>query len=69
MSLVIRLPVLLQTVDHARAPFREVAPPLLPYEVEHGLSHRIKRQGVLHGDRPVHGAHPRGCVAHGVRRA
>ncbi|MGP3638435.1 helix-turn-helix domain-containing protein [Streptomyces sp. 24-1644] len=54
VSLVIHIPALLQTVDHARALFQEVAPPLLPYEVEHRLSHRIKRQGILHGDRPVH---------------
>ncbi|WP_406516291.1 helix-turn-helix transcriptional regulator [Streptomyces sp. NBC_00873] len=53
VSLVIHIPALLQTVDHARALFREVAPPLLPYEVEHRLSHRIKRQGILHGDRAV----------------
>lgn len=53
VSLVIHVPALLQTVDHARALFQQVAPPLLPYEVEHRLSHRIKRQGVLHGDRPV----------------
>lgn len=51
--LVIHIPALLQTTDHARALFREVAPPLLPYEVEHRLSHRIKRQGILHGSQAV----------------
>ncbi|MER5553198.1 helix-turn-helix transcriptional regulator [Streptomyces sp. NPDC002793] len=53
VCLVIHIPALLQTTDHARALFQEVAPPLLPYEVEHRLSHRIKRQGVLHGRRAV----------------
>ncbi|MEU0274391.1 helix-turn-helix transcriptional regulator [Streptomyces sp. NPDC006307] len=53
VSLVIHIPALLQTTDHARALFQTVAPPLLPYEVEHRLSHRIKRQAVLHGDRAV----------------
>ncbi|MFF8607566.1 helix-turn-helix domain-containing protein [Streptomyces sp. NPDC015346] len=53
VSLVIHIPALLQTADHARALFREVAPPLLPYEMEHRLSHRIKRQGVLYGEAPV----------------
>ncbi|MFE7809475.1 helix-turn-helix transcriptional regulator [Streptomyces sp. NPDC057430] len=53
VCLVIHIPALLQTVDHARALFQEVAPPLLPYEVEHRLSHRIKRQGVLYGDTPL----------------
>ncbi|MBT2404499.1 MULTISPECIES: helix-turn-helix transcriptional regulator [unclassified Streptomyces] len=53
VALVIHIPALLQTTDHARVLFREVAPPLLPYEVEHRLSHRIKRQGILYSDQPV----------------
>ncbi|MFC8271747.1 helix-turn-helix domain-containing protein [Streptomyces sp. NPDC057271] len=53
VALVIHIPALLQTTDHARALFREVAPPLLPYEVEHRLSHRIKRQEILHGAQPI----------------
>ncbi|MBL1114693.1 helix-turn-helix domain-containing protein [Streptomyces sp. 110] len=53
VALVIHIPGLLQTVDHARAVIREVAPPLRAYEVEHRLSHRMKRQAILYGDRPV----------------
>ncbi|MFH8366404.1 helix-turn-helix domain-containing protein [Streptomyces sp. NPDC018031] len=53
VCLVIHIPGLLQTLDHARAVISEAAPPLRPYEVEHRLSHRLKRQVVLHGDRPV----------------
>jgi transcriptional regulator with XRE-family HTH domain len=47
------LPGLLQTVDHARAVFREVVPALPPPEIEHRLSFRIKRQAVLYRDNPV----------------
>ncbi|WP_432095192.1 helix-turn-helix domain-containing protein [Streptomyces sp. bgisy100] len=43
------LPGLLQTADHARAIFAESAPPLPAHEVEHRVSHRIKRQAVLDG--------------------
>ncbi|MCA6094871.1 helix-turn-helix transcriptional regulator [Streptomyces sp. SCA3-4] len=53
VALVIHLPALLQTVDHARAVIREAAPPLRAYEVEHRLSHRMKRQAILYGDNPV----------------
>jgi len=45
---VINIPGLLQTVEHARALFCAVAPPLQPYEVEHRVSHRVKRQAILH---------------------
>ncbi|MED7955142.1 helix-turn-helix domain-containing protein [Streptomyces sp. BE303] len=45
----IHIPGLLQTLEHARALFRDVVPPLSPPEVEHLVSHRIKRQAVLHG--------------------
>lgn len=48
---VIHMPGLLQTTDHARAVISDVLPPMELYEVEHRVSHRIKRQGVLHGDR------------------
>ncbi|KNE82251.1 MULTISPECIES: helix-turn-helix domain-containing protein [Streptomyces] len=50
---VVHIPGLLQTHEHARAVFREVVPPLLPYEVEHRVSYRIKRQVALHGERPT----------------
>jgi transcriptional regulator with XRE-family HTH domain len=53
VALVIHIPGLLQTVDHARAVIREAAPPLRAYEVEHRLSHRMKRQAILYGDNPV----------------
>lgn len=53
VALVIHIPGLLQTVDHARAVMREAAPPLRAYEVEHRLSHRMKRQAILYGDKPV----------------
>ena len=53
VALVIHIPALLQTTDHARALFREVFPPLQQYEIEHRLTHRIKRQGILHRDDPT----------------
>ncbi|MET9373045.1 helix-turn-helix transcriptional regulator [Streptomyces sp. NPDC002992] len=53
VALVIHIPALLQTADHARALFREVAPPLLPYEAEHRLTHRIKRQEVIYRPQPL----------------
>ncbi|WP_043487120.1 MULTISPECIES: helix-turn-helix domain-containing protein [Streptomyces] len=53
VALVIHIPALLQTVDHARAVLREAAPPLRAYEVEHRLSHRMKRQAILHEGSPV----------------
>jgi transcriptional regulator with XRE-family HTH domain len=48
VALLIHIPALLQTTDHARALFRAVVPPMRQYEVEHRLTHRMKRQGVLH---------------------
>ncbi|MFH9425239.1 helix-turn-helix domain-containing protein [Streptomyces sp. NPDC017529] len=50
---VVHMPGLLQTTAHARAIFSEVVPKLAAYEVEHRVSHRIKRQAILHGDRPT----------------
>ncbi|MCZ4125180.1 helix-turn-helix domain-containing protein [Streptomyces sp. H39-S7] len=50
VAVVIHIPGLLQTLDHARATFQETVPPLLPHEVEHRLSYRLKRQGILYGD-------------------
>lgn len=52
VALVIHIPALLQTTDHARALFQEVVPPMRQYEIEHRLTHRMKRQGVLHRDDP-----------------
>ncbi|GAA0457150.1 helix-turn-helix transcriptional regulator [Streptomyces stramineus] len=51
---VINVPGLLQTTDQARAIFREAVPPLLAHEIEHRVSHRIKRQAVLYRDDPPH---------------
>lgn len=53
VALVIHIPALLQTTDHARALFRTVFPPLQQYEIEHRLTHRIKRQGILHRADPT----------------
>ncbi|MFD0315316.1 helix-turn-helix domain-containing protein [Streptomyces flavalbus] len=53
VALVIHIPALLQTTEHARALFRGVFPPLQQYEIEHRLSHRIKRQSILHRDVPT----------------
>jgi transcriptional regulator with XRE-family HTH domain len=50
---VIHMPGLLQTTEHARAVISDVVPPMELYEVEHRASHRIKRQGVLHGEQPT----------------
>lgn len=50
---VIHLPGILQTREHAHAVINDVVPPMEPYEVEHRVSYRIKRQVVLHGERPV----------------
>lgn len=51
-ALIVHIPALLQTTDHARALFQQVAPPMRQYEIEHRLTFRIKRQGVLHQKNP-----------------
>ncbi|MDF3292743.1 helix-turn-helix domain-containing protein [Streptomyces silvisoli] len=51
IGLIVHVPGLLQTADHVRAGLRETVPPLRPYEVEHLVSFRIKRQAVLYRDR------------------
>ncbi len=53
IATAVHLPGLLQTADHARALFKDVVPPLSPPEIEHLVSHRIKRQAVLYGERPT----------------
>ncbi|MGW1506641.1 helix-turn-helix domain-containing protein [Streptomyces mirabilis] len=53
VALSLHIPALLQTADHARAMLREAVPPFRPYELEHRLSYRIKRQGVLHRSAPL----------------
>jgi len=49
---VINVPGLLRTPEHARALFREAVPALRPHEIEYRISHRIKRQAVLHREQP-----------------
>lgn len=49
---VINIPGLLQTPEHARALFRQAVPPLRPHEIEYRISHRIKRQAILHREQP-----------------
>lgn len=52
VSQVINIPGLFQTPEHARTLFRETVPALRPHEVEFHVSHRIKRQAILHRERP-----------------
>ncbi|MCP9958339.1 helix-turn-helix domain-containing protein [Streptomyces sudanensis] len=47
------IPGLLQTLDHAREIFGQMLPVAPPSEVEQRASHRIRRQAVLHGPRPI----------------
>ncbi|MFE6285986.1 helix-turn-helix transcriptional regulator [Streptomyces sp. NPDC057877] len=49
---VINIPGLLQTPEHARTLFRQVVPELRPHQVEYRISHRIKRQAILHREQP-----------------
>ncbi|MEU1486181.1 Scr1 family TA system antitoxin-like transcriptional regulator [Streptomyces sp. NPDC005752] len=44
----IHIPGLLQTVDHARAIYRQAVPEISPPEIEHRVSYRVKRQAVLY---------------------
>jgi transcriptional regulator with XRE-family HTH domain len=60
VACAIHLPGLLQTVDHARALFKDVVPSFDPPEIEHLLSFRIKRQAVIYGAR----AKPLSTVIH-----
>ncbi|MFG2293577.1 helix-turn-helix transcriptional regulator [Streptomyces sp. NPDC048603] len=49
----VHIPGLLQTADHSREVFRQVVPELSPPEVEHRVSHRIKRQEVVYRPDPT----------------
>ncbi|PGH47997.1 helix-turn-helix transcriptional regulator [Streptomyces sp. Ru87] len=49
---IVNIPGLLQTTDQARALFDGAVPRLLPHEIEHRVSYRIKRQAVLYRDDP-----------------
>ncbi|MEU3256130.1 Scr1 family TA system antitoxin-like transcriptional regulator [Streptomyces sp. NPDC006997] len=54
------IPGMLQTADHAREIFRQAIPTPTPPEVEHRVSHRIKRQDVVFRE----GANPYSTVIH-----
>jgi hypothetical protein len=49
----VHIPGLLQIADHSREVFRQVVPELSPPEIEHRVSHRIKRQDVIYRAEPV----------------
>ncbi|MGQ4388948.1 helix-turn-helix domain-containing protein [Streptomyces sp. SAS_270] len=53
VAVTIHMPGLLQTTEHARAVMREAVPPLRSYEIEHRVSHRVKRQAVLFREPPT----------------
>jgi hypothetical protein len=53
VAVTIHMPGLLQTPEHARATMREAVPPLRPYEIEHRVSYRVKRQAVLFEGTPT----------------
>lgn len=50
---IAHIPGLLQTPEHAREIFRQAVPPLPPPDVEHRVSHRVKRQAILYRDKPT----------------
>ncbi|MDX2679211.1 helix-turn-helix domain-containing protein [Streptomyces sp. NY05-11A] len=60
VSVTVHMPGLLQTSEHARATMREAVPPLRPYEIEHRVSYRVKRQAVLFEGTPT----PYAAVVH-----
>ncbi|MFC4470813.1 helix-turn-helix domain-containing protein [Streptomyces xiangluensis] len=53
VAVTIHMPGLLQTTEHARAVMREAVPSLRSYEIEHRVSHRVKRQAVLFEGTPT----------------
>jgi transcriptional regulator with XRE-family HTH domain len=53
VAVTVHMPGLLQTSEHARATMREAVPPLRPYEIEHRVSYRVKRQAILFEDAPT----------------
>ncbi|WP_326698913.1 helix-turn-helix domain-containing protein [Streptomyces sp. NBC_01754] len=54
------IPGLLQTAEHAREVHRQAVPEMSPPDIEHRVSYRIKRQGVLYRE----GAAPYRAVIH-----
>lgn len=53
VGVVVTMPGLVQTLDHARAAFQQSVPALPPHEIEHRVSFRIKRQAILFGAPPL----------------
>jgi len=53
VAVTVHMPGLLQTAEHARATMREAVPPLRPYEIEHRVSYRVKRQAILFEGTPT----------------
>jgi transcriptional regulator with XRE-family HTH domain len=53
VAVVMNMPGLLQTTEFVRIAFRKSVPGLKAHELEHRVSFRMKRQGVLHGDTPT----------------
>ncbi|MCF6521628.1 DUF5753 domain-containing protein [Streptomyces sp. JJ36] len=53
VAVLVTMPGLVQTLEHARASYRQNVPALRPDEIEHRVSFRVKRQSVLHGDPPL----------------
>ncbi|MFB4196011.1 helix-turn-helix domain-containing protein [Streptomyces carpaticus] len=47
-AVVVTMPGLVQILDHTRAALAQNVPRLLPHEIEHRASFRIKRQAILH---------------------
>lgn len=47
------IPGLLQTIEHAREIYRQAIPELPPPDIEHRISHRMKRQAVLYRPEPT----------------
>ncbi|MGW0391578.1 helix-turn-helix domain-containing protein [Streptomyces sp. NPDC003042] len=52
-AITMHIPGLLQTPEHAREIFRQAVPELSAPEIEHRVSFRVKRQGILHQDTPA----------------
>ncbi|MFF5669581.1 helix-turn-helix domain-containing protein [Streptomyces hygroscopicus] len=50
---IAHIPGLLQTPEHAREIFRQAVPLLSPPDIEHRVSHRVKRQAILYRDKPT----------------
>lgn len=53
VGVVVSVPGLVQTLEHARAVFRQSVPQLRPDEIEHRASFRVKRQAVLFREAPL----------------